>query len=133
MRCLAAGIAVAVLLLASLCACACTWHVPSEAPTIQAGSDSAAVGDTVLVACGTYYEHDLVMKSGICLRSQTGQADCVTIDAEELGRVISCTSVDSTTRIEGMTFANGAVRAAGWIMQHESGEFDMMAVLDLKS
>lgn len=31
-----------------------------------------------------------------------------------------------------MTFANGAVRAAGWIMQHESGEFDMMDVLDLK-
>jgi 4-hydroxy-tetrahydrodipicolinate reductase len=30
-----------------------------------------------------------------------------------------------------MTFANGAVRAAGWIMQHDSGEFDMMDVLDL--
>lgn len=30
-----------------------------------------------------------------------------------------------------MTFANGAVRASGWIMQHESGEFDMMDVLDL--
>lgn len=30
-----------------------------------------------------------------------------------------------------MTFANGAVRAAGWIMQHESGEFDMMDVLNL--
>ena len=32
-----------------------------------------------------------------------------------------------------MTFANGAVRAAGWIMQYESGEFDMMDVLDLNS
>lgn len=32
-----------------------------------------------------------------------------------------------------MTFASGAVRAAGWIMQHESGEFDMMDVLDLNS
>ncbi len=30
-----------------------------------------------------------------------------------------------------MTFANGAVRAAGWIMQHSTGEFDMMDVLDL--
>lgn len=30
-----------------------------------------------------------------------------------------------------MTFANGAVRAAGWIMQRKSGQFDMMDVLDL--
>ena len=30
-----------------------------------------------------------------------------------------------------MTFASGAVRAAGWIMGKEKGEFDMMDVLDL--
>jgi len=30
-----------------------------------------------------------------------------------------------------MTFASGAVRASGWIMQQQSGEFDMMDVLDL--
>ena len=30
-----------------------------------------------------------------------------------------------------MTFASGAVRAAGWIMGQEKGEFDMMDVLDL--
>ena len=30
-----------------------------------------------------------------------------------------------------MTFASGAVRAAGWLMQRGSGEFDMMDVLDL--
>jgi 4-hydroxy-tetrahydrodipicolinate reductase len=32
-----------------------------------------------------------------------------------------------------MTFANGAVRAAGWVMQHKTGLYDMMDVLDLKN
>jgi len=31
-----------------------------------------------------------------------------------------------------LTFANGAVRAAKWLMQHETGLFDMQDVLDLK-
>ncbi len=31
-----------------------------------------------------------------------------------------------------LTFANGAVRAAKWLMSHESGLFDMQDVLDLK-
>lgn len=31
-----------------------------------------------------------------------------------------------------MTFANGAVRAAGWISQHDSGLFDMQDVLSLR-
>ena len=31
-----------------------------------------------------------------------------------------------------MTFANGAVRAASWVMQHKSGLYDMQDVLDLK-
>ena len=31
-----------------------------------------------------------------------------------------------------MTFANGAVRAAGWIMQHDNGVYDMQDVLGLR-
>lgn len=31
-----------------------------------------------------------------------------------------------------MTFANGAIRAANWLMQHKSGLYDMQDVLDLK-
>jgi 4-hydroxy-tetrahydrodipicolinate reductase len=30
-----------------------------------------------------------------------------------------------------MTFANGAVRAAGWLMEKGKGQYDMMDVLDL--
>ncbi len=92
-------------------------HVPGDQPTIQAGIDAAAVGDTVLVACGTYYEHDIIMKSGICLRSASGLADCVVIDAAQQGRVMLCDGVGATTTIQGITLRNGV----GWSARLENG------------
>jgi hypothetical protein len=90
-----------------------TWYVTpggtGDAPTIQAGLDSAVAGDTVLVECGTYYEHDIIMKSAVTLRSTTGDPTCVTIDAQQLGRVIYCSYAHHTTRIEGFTLTGGLV------------------------
>jgi len=84
---------------------ATTWHVPTtECPTIQAGVDSAATGDTVLVACGTYTEGAAIhIDSGICLRSETGSPDCVTIDGEYSYAGLYSESVGSLVTIEGLT------------------------------
>lgn len=101
-----------------------TWYIlpdgGGDAPTIQAGIDSAATGDIVEVACGTYHDCRhvgigpnglqfltcIIMKSGVTLRSETGDPDCVIVDAQGTGRPIFCMNVDGAT-IEGITFTNG--------------------------
>jgi hypothetical protein len=109
--------------LAVLPAGATTWRVPADAVTIQAGMDLAAAGDTVEVACGTYHDcthptpvivYDaitacVIMKSGVTLISETGQPDCVVIDAQQQGIGIYAGSVDATTRIIGITITGAGV------------------------
>ncbi|MFH1680199.1 MAG: hypothetical protein ABIH26_06075 [Candidatus Eisenbacteria bacterium] len=88
-----------------------TWHIlpdgSGDAPTIQAGIDSAAVGDTVLLGCGIYYEHSIQAKPGLCLLSETGEPDCAILDAECAGRAISGTVSGAPTQIKGITIRNG--------------------------
>ena len=79
---LPAVLAITLVLLPTL-GTAATIHVPGDQPTIQAGIDVAAAGDTILVACGTYTWYGeatgdslglIRMKPGVCLRSETGEA-----------------------------------------------------------
>jgi hypothetical protein len=111
-----------------------TWYVTpdgtGDALTIQAGIDSAYAGDTVLVACGTYYDCThatpdggmacVIMKSGVTLCSETGEADCVLIDARGNGRVIYCNSLAAGTSIEGLTIVGGTAADGGGIWCHDS-------------
>jgi predicted outer membrane repeat protein len=104
------------LVLILLCASplwASIWLVPGDAPTIQEGIDAAASGDTVLVSCGTYLENDIVMKAGIFLIGETGGPACVTIDAQNSGRVLDCLDLDQLTTIENIIFSGGLV-TEGW-------------------
>jgi hypothetical protein len=107
--------ALALVLVSATSPTARTWYIKpdgsGDAPTIQAGIDSAATGDEVLVACGTYYEHDIAMKSGITLVGEAGDPDFVIIDAyvEYPGTAqgILCVDLDASSTIQGVTIAHG--------------------------
>lgn len=109
----AAGLPVvlAALLAQTAVVGAATVAVPGDAPTIARGLALARPGDIVLVSCGTYREHDLVIPAGVSLWSGSLQPGCVVIDAGGAGRVLLCEGVDSTSTVVGFTLTGG--RAIG--------------------
>jgi hypothetical protein len=95
--------------LASVCVVpseARTWRVPQDAPTIQAGIDSASVGDDVLVASGTYFEHNIDLSKPIVLHSVAGAASTI-IDGNAVSSVIDAHDVPDGCTIEGFTIRAG--------------------------
>ena len=105
-----------------------TWYVlpdsTGDAPTIQAAIDGACPGDTILLACGTFYEHDIEIpasKSGITVTSEGGEPDCVTIDAEGQGRVFYAEDLDSTSVISGLTITGGLATGGDWTTGYGGG------------
>jgi hypothetical protein len=80
--------------------------VPTEAASITAALDTACWGDTIVVACGTYYEHEMIMKDGVSIVSETGEADCVIVDSEGMGRSFDATLVDNVL-FKGLTLTGG--------------------------
>ena len=92
-----------------------TWRVPADAPTVQAGLDSAQTGDEVLLDPGTYswtsegavaFSMLFLSKPGITLRGEAGAAATI-LDAENDGRILRCHDVGDLV-IEGITFRNGS-------------------------
>lgn len=88
-------------------------RVPADQPTIQAGVDAAAHGDTVLVAPGTYTgpgNRDISFSGkAIRLVSENGPADTI-IDCEYTGRGFRFDSGESRISvIEGFTITRGSV------------------------
>lgn len=114
-----------------------TWSVnqygTGDALTIQAGIDSAAVGDTVIVESGTYHEHDIQMKSGILLRHVNSLTHNCVIDAQGQGRVMYCDGLSETTEIKYFTFTGGQATGVGgagsggaiFLTNYSSPEIDM--------
>ena len=97
-------------------------HPDSTLNTIQAGLDSCADNDIVLVAPGTYIENiTWPNMQGIQLLSVLG-AEQTIIDGDSVGSVISImVAVDTTTIINGFTIQNGyATYGAGLLMSMAS-------------
>ena len=88
------------------------WYVHHDSTlnTIQAGLDSCADNDIVLVAPGTYHENIIWPNTqGIHLTSEMGP-DQTIIDGDSAGRVITVVSlVDTQTIINGFTIQNGYI------------------------
>ena len=119
----AAGVA---LLLTSLAVAAApawsaTWYIKSDgtgdAPTLQAGIDSSAAGDTVLAAAGTYagvgnFDVDFLGKA-IVLISESGP-DLTTIDCQSSGRGIIFQNAEGPASVlSGFTVANALAAGTG--------------------
>lgn len=83
-------------------------HVPGDYPTIQAGIDAAADGDTVQVASGTYMENLTWPETPELTLMSSGAAESTIIDGAELHSVITITSpVSNDINIRDMTIQNG--------------------------
>ncbi len=90
-----------------------TLPVPGTYPTIAAALAAAVSGDTVSVACGRYLEHGLAMASGVVLRSEHGDPDCVAIDAAGAIRCLGVAGSGAGTTIEGIEFTGGIGSGGG--------------------
>ena len=99
-------------------------HPDSSLNTIQAGLESCADNDIVLVAPGTYVENITWPNTqGIHLLSELGP-DTTIIDGDSIGSVIVCaTGIDTTTIISGFTIQHGYCSEGGGINCSESSPF----------
>jgi hypothetical protein len=96
-----------------------TINVPGDQSTIQAGIDAASVGDTVLVADGTYKgagNKDLDFKGkAITVQSENGPNNCI-IDCEEEGRGFYFHSGEGAgSVVSGITITKGMITGSAGV------------------
>jgi len=116
------------------------WHIQpdstGDAPTIDAAIDSSMAGDVIELACGTYHEDGLVIKSGITIRSESGQPDCATIEGRQIpnnpGSIFYSWGTDDTTLLEGLTITGGLANDNFWGVTGGGMNISSASVLTVK-
>jgi hypothetical protein len=86
-----------------------TWHVPLEVATIPAAIDSAAAGDTILVASGIYHVNLDTGGKWLVFLSEAG-AEQTILDGGHLNSVVKLIGGGV---IDGFTIQNGWAQDAG--------------------
>ncbi|MCB1046045.1 MAG: T9SS type A sorting domain-containing protein [Calditrichaeota bacterium] len=81
-------------------------RVPGDYPSLAAALAVTIPGDSVLLDCGTYLEHDLIVGNGVTIGSVDNDPDCVILDGQGLGRILDARATDSLC-VRGITFRNG--------------------------
>lgn len=103
--------AVLCLIFLSSTGAAATHRVPSQYPTIQAGLDAAAVGDTVLVAAGTYTgagNVGLMYRRDLVLRSESGpEATVIDVENRETAGFLFSATETRGAVLDGFTIRGG--------------------------
>lgn len=97
-------------------------NVPHDHTTIQSAIDFASDGDTIVIAAGTYYEHDLTVQGkGITIRGEVNAQgnSVVTIDAQQQGRVLKVDPGDANhlTVISNLILTGGLADGDGGGLQ----------------
>jgi len=88
--------------------------VPEQYATIASALAAAEQGDTVALASGVYFEHDLELESGTHLHGLVESPSACVIDAAGLGRVFATRAASATsTTVANLTFRGGLSQEGG--------------------
>ena len=68
---------------------------------------AAGFGDTVSLAPGTYFEHELLWRPGVAILGRTGNAEDVVIDAQFQGQVLGGIDLVALNELGYLTLRNG--------------------------
>ncbi|MBN2172092.1 MAG: right-handed parallel beta-helix repeat-containing protein [Candidatus Krumholzibacteriota bacterium] len=101
-----------LLILITTCEACGALLVPEQYATIEAALAAAAYGDTVSLAEGTYFEHDLWLPPGVSIVGRTSDPEAVRIDAQGKGRVLEGEDLDDRNLLSYLTICNGYME--GW-------------------
>jgi hypothetical protein len=81
--------------------------VPEDHLTIAVALAAASYGDTVSLAPGTHYEHDLVWPPGVSILGRSSSPEWVVVDAQYLGRVLGGEDLVPENELGFLTLRNG--------------------------